>query len=306
MNIQPTGQTLGATLTGLDLTQPVSKPDFATLLRALGEHGVLRFPGQLISPKELVAFSSLFGKLQVLSAAQHFEPGMPEVTILSNVKEDGKPIGIADAGQFWHTDMTYNKAQGVGFVNVLVCHAVPMRDGKLLGNTEFANTQQAYVDLPEDIKQRLANATAIHDLNKSWEWLINVKKSPRKPLTPEERAERPPVPHPVFLTHPITGRKVIYVNPNFTVNIEGMPADESDRMLEYLYQHILKPEYRYVHQWSVGDVLLWEHIGTWHNAIADYGPDEYRLMKRCQVMADRIFDPAFVRDSLAGGVPATA
>ena len=132
MNIQPSGQILGARITGLDLTQPLSKGDFATVLRALGEHGVLCFPGQLITPRQLVDFSSLFGKLQVLSAAQHYEPGMPEVTILSNVKKDGKPIGQSDAGQFWHTDMSYNRETEMGFVNVLVAHAVPMRDGKPL------------------------------------------------------------------------------------------------------------------------------------------------------------------------------
>jgi taurine dioxygenase len=76
-----------------------------------------------------------------------------------------------------------------------------------------------------------------------------------------------------------------------------MPADESQRTLDFLFEHILKPEYRYVHRWAVGDVLMWDHLGTWHNAIADYGPDEHRLMKRCQVMADRIFDPAFLRET---------
>ncbi|GAA4326643.1 TauD/TfdA family dioxygenase [Pigmentiphaga soli] len=301
IEIKPGGATLGATVTGVNLRQPLSGHDFAVLLRALGEYGVLCAPGQLLSAAELAAFASRFGKLQVLSASPATEPGMPEVTILSNVVENGKPIGTPDAGQFWHTDMTYNRESEVGFVNVLVAYAVPTRDGRPLGGTEFANTQAAYADLPDEIKLRLANATAIHDLNKSWEWLINVKKSPRKPLTPEQRRERPPVPHPVFLTHPITGRKVIYVNPNFVVNIEGMPPEESEATLDFLYRHILKPEYRYVHHWTVGDVLLWDHLGTWHNAIADYGPGEYRLMKRCQVMADRIFDPSFTRAALGIG-----
>jgi taurine dioxygenase len=304
IRIEPTGKVLGATVTGLDLAKPIGGADFAVLLRALGEHGVLCAPRQLLTPTELVAFSSLFGRLQVLSASAHTEPGLPAVTILSNIVENGKAIGTGDAGQFWHTDMSYNK--DIGFVNVLVAHAVPMRDGKPLGGTEFTNTQAAYADLPDAIRTRLADAVAIHDLNKSWEWLINVRKSPRKPLTPEQRRERPPVPHPVFLTHPITGRKVIYVNPNCTVNIEGMPRDESDRMLEMLYEHILQPKYRYTHHWTVGDLLLWDHIGTWHNAIADYGPNEHRLMKRCQVMADRIFDPEFTRTALAGTQPFAA
>ena len=294
LNITPSGDILGATVTGVDMTKPMSNADFAVVLRALGEHGVLRFPDQLIKPAELVQFSERFGSLQVLRKTKH-EPG---ITVLSNIVEEGEYIGVPDAGQFWHTDMSYNRT--MGFVNALVAYAVPMRDGKPLGGTEFTNTQAAYADLPDDIKKSLANATAIHDLNKSWEWLINVRKSPRKPLTAEERRERPPTPHPVFLTHPITGRKVIYVNPNCVVNIEGMPADESESMLEYIYDHVLKPKYRYMHHWTLGDLLMWDHIGTWHSAKADYRPDEYRKMIRCQVMADRIFDPEFVRSALAG------
>ena len=296
IKIQPTGQILGATITGLDLKRPLSNADFAALLRALGEHGVLRFPDQLLSATELKAFSARFGELQVLPM-QPGEPGVPEVSILSNVIENGKPIGVPDAGQSWHTDMTYNRV--VGFVNVLVAYAVPMRDGMPLGATEFTNTQAAYDDLPNDVKLRLADATATHDFCKYWDMMRREKGNSRPPLTHEQRRMKPPVHHPVFLEHPISGRKVIYVNPGFTEKIDGMPPDESGKMLEFLLEHVLKPKYRYVYRWSVGDLLLWDHIGTWHNAVADYRPDEDRHMKRCQVMADRIFDPQFVRTALA-------
>ena len=292
IHIQPTGEILGADVAGVDLRKPLAREDFAALLRALGDHGVLRFAGQLISAAELKQFSARFGGLHVLSAAKYYEPGLPEVTLLSNITKDGKPIGAADAGQFWHTDMAYNRT--VGFVNVLVAHQVPMRDGAPLGATEFVNTQAAYAGLPEELKAQLADAVAIHDLNKSWERSRKERNSARPPLTEAQRREYPPVPHPVFLTHPITGRKVIYVTPSYTEFIEGMPADESRRTLDVLIEHMLQPEYRYVHRWTVGDVLMWDHLGTWHNAAADYGPDEHRLMKRCQVMADRIFDPAFM------------
>lgn len=300
LNIQPTGRILGATVTGVDLAQPLAQEDFVALLRALGDYGVLCFPGQLIGAREQKAFSERFGSLHVLSAAKYYEPGLPEVTILSNIRKDGQPIGAADAGQFWHTDMAYNAV--VGFVNVLVAHAVPYRNGAPLGATEFANTQAAYEGLPAGMKARLADAVAIHDLNQSWERSRQERGSTRPPLTEAQRREHPPVPHPVFLTHPISGRKVIYVTPSYVVRIEGLSPAESQETLEFLYAHILKPEYRHVHQWSVGDVLMWDHLGTWHNAVADYGPDEPRLMKRCQVMSDRIFDPAFLKSTL--GAPA--
>lgn len=296
MNIQPTGEALGARVTDVDLRQPLSRKEFGTILRALGEHAVLCFPNQLISAGELRQFSANFGEIQLLPMMPS-EPGMPDVSILSNIIENGKPIGTPDAGQDWHTDMTYNRV--VGFVNVLVAHAVPMRDGRPLGATEFANTRAAYDALPDDIKQRLANATARHEFAKFSDMMRIKKGSKRPPLSEEARRERPPVHHPVFLTHPISGHKVLYVNPGFVEVIDGMPPDESAAMLEYLYQHVLQPQFRYVHRWTVGDVLLWDHIGTWHTAHADYTAEEPRLMKRCQVMADKIFDPAFVSQALA-------
>jgi len=293
LRIKPNDAILGAAVTGVDLACALSDDDFARLLRALGDYGVLCFPGQLIDAAALRSFSVRFGELQVLSRSS--EPGMPEVSILSNVVENGRNIGTPDAGQDWHTDMTYNRIPG--FVNVLVAHKVPMRDGRVLGGTEFTNTQAAYEDLPAEIKTRLADATALHDWNQFHD-LMRAKGSKRPPLTAEERQRRPPVSHPVFLTHPISGRKVIYVNPGFTASIDGMDAGESRKTLDFLFEHVLQPKYRYTHHWTVGDVLLWDHLGTWHCAIADYTAQEYRLMKRCQVLADKAFDPVFVRTAL--------
>jgi taurine dioxygenase len=291
LTIEPRNTTFGARVTGVDLNHPLSDDDFARLLKALGEYGVLCFPDQPIEAEALRAFSSRFGELQVIAGNKgHTEPGMPEVSILSNIIENGRSIGIPDAGQDWHTDMTYNRV--VGFANVLVAKKVPVRNGQPLGATEFANTQAAYDDLPGTIKAKLASATATHDWNNFHE-LMRRKGSSRPALTEEQRRKRPPVSHPVFLTHPITGRKVIYVNPGFTVKINELEADESRETLDYLFAHVLKPEYRYVHHWTPGEVLVWDHIGTWHYAVPDYTPEEHRLMKRCQVLANKIFDPGF-------------
>ena len=294
LKIEPNNAILGAAVTGVDLTRNLSEAEFASVLRALGDHGVLCFPNQLIDAAALKAFSARFGELQVLSRS--CEPGMPEVSILSNVVENGRNIGIPDAGQDWHTDMTYNRVPG--FVNVLVAHKVPTRDGKVLGGTEFTNTQAAYEGLPASVKAKLANATALHDWNHFHE-IMRQKGSKRPPLSEEERRKRPPVSHPVFLTHPISGRKVIYVNPGFAVQIDGMDASESRDTLDFLFEHVLQPKYRYTHHWTVGDVLLWDHLGTWHCALADYTAQEHRLMKRCQVLADKVFDPGFLKTALS-------
>jgi taurine dioxygenase len=295
--IEPTGKILGATIRDVDLARAVSDRDFAEIMQALGEHGVLRFPAQELQPADLARFSRRFGGLQSSVTGTYCEPGMPEVMILSNIVENGEPIGLADAGQDWHTDMSYNEV--IGFVNVLYGLKVPHRDGKPLGSTVFANMHAAYDELPEDMKSRLEGRMVVHDFNKFWEEMRRRPGSTRPPLTPEQRAKRPPARHPAFLVHPITGRRVLYANPGYAIQIEGMEASESDALLERLFAHQLQPKYQYVHEWTVGDVLIWDHIGTLHNAIPDYRADEHRLMKRCQVMADRIFDPGFVKAALA-------
>jgi len=289
--IESTGQILGATVRGVDLTNRLSDGDFATILLALGRHGVLRFPDQSLDASALRDFSQRFGSIQEMLTGFH-EPGMPEVGILSNVVENGRPIGLADAGQDWHTDMSYNPT--IGFLNVLFAVKVPRRDGKVLGATCFVNTHAAYDGLPSEVKARLADATATHDFNKFWENMRRRPGSTRGPMTEEQRRKRPPSIHPVFLTHPITGRPVLYCNPGYAIRINEMDEAESARTLAMLFEHQLQPKFQYTHRWTEGDVLVWDHIGTLHNAIADYGPDEHRLMKRCQVMADRIFDPAFL------------
>lgn len=294
--IEPTGQTLGATVHGIDLHRDLSRADFGLILRALGEHGVLRFPGQALDAPALKAFSERFGDLQVITGIPHHEPGIPAVTILSNIKVNGRHIGAPDAGQSWHTEMSYNRT--IGFVNVLSAFEVPVRDGRVLGATEFCNTQAAAADLPADIIARLDGRTATHDIEYYWEYMRREKGSTRPPLTEEQKRQRPPVHHKVLMTHPITGRRVIYVNPGFTTRIDGMAEDESAAMLRLLLDHVFQPKYRYVHEWRKGDLLLWDNIGSWHYARPDYRDDEPRLMKRCQVMASKIFDPAFLREYL--------
>jgi taurine dioxygenase len=149
------------------------------------------------------------------------------------------------------------------------------------------------------LKERLDGMTVRHDFNKFWEMMLKRPGTWRKPLTEEQRNRKPPVSHPIFLTHPVTGRKVLYANPGYAMRINELPERESDEVLTFLFDHQLQANYRYVHRWSEGDLLLWDDMGTLHNAHADYGPDEHRLIKRCQVMADRIFDPEFVRAALA-------
>jgi taurine dioxygenase len=212
----------------------------------------------------------------------------PEIMFLSNIVENGKPIGLSDAGQDWHTDMSYSRI--IALANVLHAIKVPRDEsGHALGSTHFADMHAAYDDLPTEMKSRLKHATAVHDFNKFWEMMRRDRGSSRPPLTQQQRAAKPPVSHPVFLTHPVTGRKVLYANPGYTVRINDMDAAESDDILSFLFVHQLQSKYHYEHQWTEGDLTMWDNIGTLHNAVADYGPHQPRLMQRCQVMADWIF-----------------
>jgi taurine dioxygenase len=294
--VEPSGKILGGTVRGVDLGQPVSDADFGAIVRALGEYGVLRFPEQRLEAAALRDFSQRFGSIQGSVTGQFAEPGVPEVGILSNVVENGKPIGLADAGQDWHTDMSYNAT--IGFLNVLYAVKVPRRDGRVLGATAFSDMGAAYDDLPADLKERLRDATATHDFNKFWERMRTRPGSARDPLTPEQRSRRPASAHPLFMSHPISGRRVLYCNPGYAIRINELNPDESERVLGMLFEHQLQPKFRYQHTWAEGDVLMWDHIRTIHMAVADYGPEEPRLMKRCQVLADRVFEPGFKEQAL--------
>lgn len=297
ISIQPTGAILGATVTGIDLAQPISPAEFGRMLRALGQYGVLRFPGQMLDIGDVKRFSELFGEIQgnPVRAMDRTQP-FPEVGILSNIKENGTYIGSPDAGQDWHTDMSYRDT--MGFVNVLYGIRIPRRAGKPLGGTEFSNMHAACDALPGEIKTKLDGMTVTHDFEKFWEHMRQHKNSDRPAMTEEQRKRRPPAVHPIFLTHPITGRKVLYCNEGYAVRINEMSAIESDGMLDYLFGHQLEMRFRYTHDWNENDLLIWDHLGTIHRAIADYGPEEIRLMRRCQVMANKVFDPAFLRPAL--------
>jgi taurine dioxygenase len=285
MDIKPTGEALGAHIFGVDLSKPVSDGDFKTILRALGEHGVIVFPRQTIETEDLARFGKMFGDLEVNVANLYHEPDHPEVMILSNMKKDGKPIGLGDAGQGWHTDMSYSK--DIALANVLYALKVPVRNGRPLGDTQFRNMHAAYADLPDDIKKRVEGRTATHDFIKFWDMMRAKPGSTRGPLTPEQRRQKPPVSQPIVQTHPITGRKILYCNPGYAMFIDGMDKAESDELLAYLFKHQEKPEFFYAHKWTEGDVLMWDNIGTVHNAIPDYRPDEPRYMRRIQVMATK-------------------
>lgn len=296
MKIIPMPGTLGARVQEIDLSLPLMGAQTDALLLALGRYGVLEFPNQSLTTAQLKNFSQEFGSLYISPGGRAQAPGFPEVMILSNMVVNGQPLGLKDAGQSWHTDMSY--APVIALANILYGTTIPHRDGKPLGDTQFRNMHAVYEDLPEDLKQRLADKTITHDFNKFWDMMRARPGSTRPLLSETERKARPPVSHPAFLTHPLTGRKVLYANPGYAIAINGLPKAQSDAILEQLFELQLQDKYLYSHKWSQDSVLMWDNIGTTHNAVADYGPDEHRYMQRCQVMADRLFGPGGTQEPI--------
>lgn len=296
MRIEPTGAILGARIHGLDLAKPLTDRQVGRVLAAVGCHGLVCFPGQKLEPIHLRDFAAQFGDLQ--EPAGPGEPGLPEVGLLSNIVDaDGRNIGNADAGLIWHTDMTYRKV--IGFSNILYAIEVPRRDGQALGTTQFLNLHAAYDDLPAAVKDRLKDAVGIHSDNR-YRQAVREAGVERPGRATKHASNRPPVPHPILLTHPITGRKVLYCDPAHVERIEGMTESESAATIAFLIEHQTQRKYRFDWTWTEGDVLMWDNVGTLHRALPDYGLDEHRLIKRCQVLGNKIWDRGFMARALAG------
>jgi taurine dioxygenase len=291
--IKPSGETLGCCIEGMDLSKPFGEKELGFTVRALADYGVVCFPKQKLTSADQVAFGRALGELEVHVSGVFQEPGHPEIMILSNMVEDGKQIGLSDAGQDWHTDMSFSKI--IAFTNTLYALRVPHRDGKPLGATLFANMADAYNTLPEEVKKRIEGRSATHNFEKFWE-MMRARGGPntaRTPMTEEQKRHKPPVSHPMAMVHPISGRKSLYVDPGYAISIDGMDKPESDELLDFLFKHQVQKKFQYAHRWSEGDVLVWDNLWTLHNAEADYGPNEHRLIKRCQSMADLVFTPRF-------------
>src|SRR5215210_253904 len=229
MKIIPSGEALGATIEGLELSHALSYEQLVAVIQALGRYGVLRFPRQTLTGRQLADFSAQLGDLEINVGSKGYqEPDVPEVMILSNIVENGRPIGLSDAGQGWHTDMSYSRM--IAFANVLYGIKIPKRNGEALGATQFSNMQAAYEGLPADVKRRLEGKTVLHDFEKFWEMMRREKGSKRPALTEAQKKAKPPVSHPIFLTHPLTGKKVLYANPGYAIRINELAPKESEEM----------------------------------------------------------------------------
>lgn len=257
----------GAEVVGLDLARPLNAADFQALHRAHLDHHVLVLRDQRITPAQHVAFSRRFGPLQIHVQKKFQLAGQPEVLIVSNIKENGEPIGLGDAGHYWHSDLSYKDKPSLG--SLLHAQELPSEGG----DTLFADQHAAYEALPQALKDRIAPLQAEHSYLAKYEELR--ARSPWRPaLTQAQIDEVRPVVHPVVRTHPETGRKALFVSEHFTTKIVGLPEDESRVLLDTLFARSVEPAFVYRHQWQPHDIVFWDNRSVLHLAAGT--PDHIR------------------------------
>lgn len=277
--IRPLSNALGAEVVGLDVGQALTDEVFKAIHQAHLDHHVLVFRNQRISPAQQVAFSARFGLLQKHVLYQFALPQHPEVLIVSNIKENGQPIGLGDAGAYWHSDLSYLDKPSLGSL----LHAQELPDEG--GDTLFANQHAAYEALPESLKKRLDGMQAEHWYLCKYEELR--AKAPWRPaLSDEQKNQVRPVIHPVVRSHPETGRKALFISEHFTTRIVGLPEADSHALLQELFAHSTQESFVYRHQWQAHDLVFWDNRSVLH--LAGGTPDHYRRkLYRTTIEGDR-------------------
>ncbi len=258
---------IGAEIAGIDLAQPLSNRQQDEIHRALAENCVIFFRDQRITPDQQVAFGRLFGDLHVHPAAPH-ETGRPELMIIR--ADENSPRAN---GEGWHSDVSCDPEPPMG--SILYIKQCPPRGG----DTLFASMYAAYDALSDRMKTYLEGLTAVHDGEPVYRGLYDnygVKDKEQYP-----RAE-----HPVIRTHPVTGRKALYVNRGFTSHLVGVPRDESEGILRYLYEHMANPLFQCRFRWRENSIAFWDNRCVQHHALWDYWPHT-RIGNRVTIAGDK-------------------
>lgn len=252
---------LGAEVLGLDLSEPLLAAELDHIRQALAERGVLVMRDQSgLTPEQHIAFSRCFGPLQIHIQHHFHHPSHPEILVVSNVVENGKPIGLGDAGRYWHSDLSYMAEPSLGSL----LHAQELPDEG--GDTLFANQVAAYESLPPELRRRIDGLQAVHSYEARNKAQQAVSGEKRPGLSDAQRASVPPVTHPVVRVHPESGRKALFVNEGFTTHIVGLPEGESRALLAELFAVSVAGRFVYRHRWQPHDLVFWDNRQTIHLA----------------------------------------
>ena len=272
LTVSPATPILGAEISNVDLSKPLEDALFREINDALVQHSVIVIRDQNLTPVSLINFSKRFGPLMIHVLKDALLDNYPEIYRLSNKKKNGNPEGRAYAGQYWHSDLTYEVNPSMG--SVLYGIEVP----ECGGDTLFSSTAHAYETLSEPIQNMLNYLTAEHLFAHAFRGGRNSKVRPKDPLN-----DRPLVEHPVVRTHPESGRKCLFINEGFTVRIKGVTLSENGALLAFLFAHMTRPEVVYRHKWQSGDVVVWDNRALIHRGVGDYGNDQPRHMHRTTI-----------------------
>jgi taurine dioxygenase len=285
ISVVPTGAALGADVAGVDLSRPLDDATVRSVASAWHQHLVLRFRGQSLDDPGLLAFARRFGvldKAPVHAVADTDHDPYPEITVMSNIKVDGKPIG--NLGHYeaeWHTDMSYNERTPIG--SLLYSLEVPPAGG----DTGFANMYQAFETLPGELKRAVIGRSCKHDSSRTS--VGDLRKGFKDVTDPREA---PGAIHPIVRTHPATRRNALFLGRRRNAYVVGLPLEESEDLLNRLWAHAGRPEFAWYQKWQVGDLIMWDNRCAMHRRDA-FDPESRRLMHRTQIQGDKpFFDPA--------------
>ena len=264
--LHPLGAALGAEITGLDL-RSIDEKSAKSLRKALGDYGLLVFRDQDLTPEQHIALAERIGTINV----NRFFTPVPDYPRIAEVRKE--PHESRNIGAEWHTDHSYDQVPAMG--SLLYAREVPA----IGGDTLFASMYRAYDALSAGLKQTLAGLRALHSSRHVFgsEAISENPEDVKKFHNPEQATQD--ALHPVVITHPISGRKALYVNPDFTVRFEGWSNEESASLLGFLYQHAVQPELTYRLVWRKNTLAFWDNRATWHCALNDYH-GQRRVMHR--------------------------
>jgi taurine dioxygenase len=277
LTITPTGEALGAQIEGVDLRR-IGDREFQAIHQTWLDHLVILVRGQNLDDEDLIAFSRRFGGLDwapVQETGRRFVEGHPEIYVVSNVMENGVPIGSLGAGEaVWHTDMSYLEVPPKA--SLLYAIEVPATGG----DTWFSNMYRAYECLPESLRERIASLTLKHDgTYNSGGYLRQGMDAVDDPMTSAGAY------HPLVAAHPETGRRVLYLGRRRNAYIGGLPVAESEVLLDELWSYATRPELSYQHHWRVGDVVLWDNRCTMHRR-DPFDDNSRRILHRTQIKGE--------------------
>ena len=275
VEIRPIQGSFGAEVFGLDLSRDLPDAEFRRIERAWFDASFLVFRDLAMTPEQHIAFTRRFGPLHIMTPLHYNHPEHPEVMVLTNLEEGGKPLGIRRAGMGWHSDGEDKRIPNAA--SMLYAHVIPDEGG----DTLFADMYAAYAGLPADVKQRIAGRRArfsridMHHVH-----------YPHEPaLTEEQKRERPDVFHPLVRTHPRSGRRSLYIG-RWARDVEGMDADEGRALIEQLFAYASGERFVYRHAWRVHDAVLWDNRCMLHCATPFDEARYTRFMHRTTLEGD--------------------